>query len=117
RHDSFRTAEFVALARDYQVAIVLAADGEFPQIADLTAPFVYARIMGTTATEANGYAETAIGAWTERVKLLANGDIPRDLRSVGPAEKTRKQRDVFLYVISGYKAHNPKAAMAILERL
>lgn len=117
RHESFRTPEFVALARDYQVAIVLAADGEFPQIADLTAPFAYARIMGTTEAEANGYPDAAISAWAERAKLLANGDTPKDLQSVGPAEKTRKTREVFLYVISGYKAHNPMAAMAILERL
>ncbi len=47
RHDSFRSPEFVALAREHGVAIVLAGDCEHPQIADPTAPFVYARIMGT----------------------------------------------------------------------
>lgn len=117
RHDSFRTPEFVALARAYQVAIVLAADGEFPQIADLTAPFVYARIMGTTAAEANGYADTAIRAWAERARVLASGDNPKGLQCFGPAETTRKKRDVFLYVISGFKPYNPNAAMAISAHL
>ena len=29
------------------VAVVIAGDSEYPEIADVTAPFVYARIMGT----------------------------------------------------------------------
>ena len=69
RHNSFRTADFIALARDYGVAIVMAADSEYPQIADVTAPFVYARVMGTTEAEAAGYPETAIGTWVERPSL------------------------------------------------
>ena len=51
RHASFRTPELVALARKHGVAIVLAADADYPQIADPTAPFVYLRIMGTQASE------------------------------------------------------------------
>src|ERR1700677_601514 len=47
RHESFRTPEFLALAREHGVAVVIAGDSEFPQIADVTADFVYARIMGT----------------------------------------------------------------------
>ena len=38
RHDSFRSPDFVALARNHGVAIVLAGDSEHPQIADATAP-------------------------------------------------------------------------------
>ena len=45
RHDSFRTARFVDMARDAGAAIVF-ADGEGrPVIADLTADFAYARLM------------------------------------------------------------------------
>lgn len=47
RHASFRCAEFVALMRKHGMAAVIAGDSAYPQIADLTAPFVYARIMGT----------------------------------------------------------------------
>ena len=46
---SFADPDFVALAREHGVAIVLAGDSDFPLIADPTAPFVYARIMGTDA--------------------------------------------------------------------
>ncbi|HWT12829.1 MAG TPA: DUF72 domain-containing protein, partial [Allosphingosinicella sp.] len=41
RHESFRCAEFVALARAAKVAIVFADHGEYPQIADPTSDFVY----------------------------------------------------------------------------
>ena len=39
--------EFIAMVREHGVAVVLAGDPDYPQIADITAPFVYARIMGT----------------------------------------------------------------------
>src|SRR5579859_729889 len=79
RHDSFRAPDFVALARAYEVAIVLAADSEFPQIADPTAPFVYARIMGTTEGNDAGYAPAALDAWAARAKQLAAGTVPDGL--------------------------------------
>jgi uncharacterized protein YecE (DUF72 family) len=68
RHDSFRTPDFVDLARAHGVAVVIAADGEYPQIGDATAPFVYARIMGTTETERLGYSGRAIDQWAERAR-------------------------------------------------
>ena len=40
RNDSFRTPEFVDLARAHSVAVVIAGDSAFPLIADLTASFV-----------------------------------------------------------------------------
>ena len=54
RHASFRNPDFVALARKHGVAIVVAAGSDYPQIADITAPFVYARIMGTSEAEPYG---------------------------------------------------------------
>jgi len=117
RHDSFRTPEFIALAREYGVAIVLAADSEFPQIADLTAPFVYARIMGTTEGNVAGYDESTLDAWASRAKQLAAGTVPEGLQTAGPAAEPGTPREVFLYVISGHKDRNPHAAMALIERL
>jgi uncharacterized protein YecE (DUF72 family) len=117
RHDSFKTEDFVSLARKHGVAIVLAGDCAYPQIADVTAPFVYARIMGTTESEAQGYSDEALVVWTERARLWATGAVPEglDMVSARPAESTG--RDVYLYVISGFKVRNPAAAMAMLERL
>ncbi|RAI44051.1 hypothetical protein CH341_11210 [Rhodoplanes roseus] len=118
RHDSFRDPEFVALARKHGVAIVVAGDAAYPQIADPTADFVYARIMGTQEHEPLGYAEAALDAWAERAKFWAAGKAPADLATVGPTKKAgATPRDVFLYVISGAKPKNPAAALALIERV
>jgi uncharacterized protein YecE (DUF72 family) len=116
RHDSFRTAEFVELVRARGVAVVTAADGDFPLIADATAPFVYARIMGTREEEVSGYPDEALEAWAQRAKAWARGDAPGDLESLQPLAKA-EGRDVFLYVISGFKARNPLAAVKLIEKV
>jgi uncharacterized protein YecE (DUF72 family) len=99
RHDSFCTPDFAGLARDHGVAIVIAGDSEYPHITELTAPFVYARIMGTGEGEANGYSDADLDKWARQSRQWADG------------------RDVFVYVISGFKQRNPAAAMALIERL
>jgi uncharacterized protein YecE (DUF72 family) len=96
----------------------MAGDAEYPQIADVTAPFVYARIMGTTETEEHGYSAAALDQWASRAKTWAAGGSPQDLATVAPAPKPDTAgRDVFLYVISGHKERNPAAAMALIERV
>jgi uncharacterized protein YecE (DUF72 family) len=100
RHASFAVPEFTRLARKYGVATVLAVDSEYPQIEDAAAPFVYVRVMGTTAKWKAGYPRHALDAWAARVKAWKAGG-----------------RDVFLYFISGCKVRNPAAAMALIERM
>lgn len=117
RHASFRVPEFVAMAREYGVAVILDADGEYPQIADVTAPFVYVRIMGTSEDEALGYSPAALDAWAKRAREWAAGGSPEGME-YGSQEKAAKvDRDVYLYVISGFKERNPAAAMALIERV
>ena len=116
RHDSFRSPDFVALARSAGVAIVIAGDSEFPQIADVTAPFVYARVMGTREEETLGYPEKALDLWARRAKAWAAGGAAPGLETLTPAPKSAG-REVFLYVISGFKALNPEAAMALIDRV
>jgi uncharacterized protein YecE (DUF72 family) len=117
RHESFRTPGFIALARKYGVAVVIAGDSSYPQIADLTAPFVYARIMGTKAAEADGYSGPSLKHWAARTRAWASGSAPHDMEYVEPDPGNAEPRDVFLYVISGHKVHNPAAAMALMQRL
>jgi len=118
RHPSFRDPAFVALLRRYGVAVIVAGDSDYPQIADLTAPFVYARIMGTTEKAKAGYAPKALDAWAQRAKLWAAGKAPADLETVGQGKApAAKARPVFLYVISGHKVANPAAARALIERV
>jgi uncharacterized protein YecE (DUF72 family) len=117
RHDSFRTEEFIDLARRQEVAVVLAGDSIHPQIPDVTAGFVYIRIMGTTAGPAKGYPPAALTRWARRVRCFAEGDVPTGLKCVSEHRPTHAIRDVFLYVIGGHKQANPAAAQALLQRL
>ncbi|QGZ63267.1 DUF72 domain-containing protein [Paraburkholderia acidisoli] len=118
RHESFCTPEFVALARRRKAAIVVSGDSDYPQIADASAPFVYARIMGTAQQHGAGYTNADLDRWAERALAWASGETPGDLTTHAKTLAAPKAgRDVYLYVISGYKAHNPAAATALLERL
>jgi len=116
RHASFRSPDLVGMARAHGVAVVVAGDSDYPQIADITAPFVYARIMGTREAEPLGYADAELDLWAERARLWARGELPAGLDALGaPAEKAA--RDVYLFVISGHKERNPAAAMALIQRI
>ncbi len=117
RHDSFRVPEFIDLARHYAVAVVIAGDSAYPQIADVTAPFVYARLMGTQPGEPLGYSSPALDLWAERARCWAEGDAPKDLDTLAPERGGRLARDVYLYVISGHKVANPAAAQALIGRI
>ena len=79
RHESFRSPEFIALAREHGIGVVIAGDSAYPQIADATAPFVYARIMGTQAGEELGYSGAALDLWAARARAWARGTAPDGL--------------------------------------
>jgi uncharacterized protein YecE (DUF72 family) len=117
RHESFRTPDFIALVREYGVGVVIAGDSPYPQIADATAPFVYARIMGTQPKEETGYSDAALDLWASRARALGSGAAPEGLQCVAPQRADGVPRDVYLYVISGHKVHNPAAAISLLRRL
>jgi uncharacterized protein YecE (DUF72 family) len=97
--------------------VVLAADSHHPQIADLTAPFVYVRAMGARTTEKFGYTDAEIDLWAARAKLWASGGAPDGLEHVDPTRDDGRPRDVYLYFISGEKRLNRAAAMALIERV
>ena len=72
--------------------------------------------MGTGEDEAHGYSAAALDTWAARARAWAEGGMPDGLDPVAPPAQPAA-RDVFLYVISGAKVHNPAAAMALIERL
>jgi uncharacterized protein YecE (DUF72 family) len=117
RHDSFRTAAFIDLARRYGVAIVFADTDEYPSFADLTGDFVYARLMRTTATQPTGYTKPALKKWLTRAQSWATGEEPEDLPRISKTAGKRQPRDVFLYFISGAKERNPAAAAYVVGQL
>jgi len=117
RHDSFRAPAFIALARRFEVAVVFADSDKYPAIADVTGPFVYARLQRTVENEPAGYAPADLDAWAKRLRAWAGGKEPGDLPRVGEAAPGAKSRPVFAYMISGAKVRAPAAAMALIERL
>jgi len=117
RHRSFRAPEVVALLREHGVAAVVSGDSRYPSIPDPTAPFVYARLMGTTEAEPLGYSSKALDMWARRARDWAAGEATSELPLVSPVPPEARPREVFLYVIRGAKERNPAAARALVERV
>lgn len=117
RHQSFRCAEFVAIARAAGVAIVYADRADYPEIADLTSDFVYARLQRTREEEPAGYPPAELDRWGDVLRSWASGKSPAGLGYVGEPRAPERPRDVFAFIISGAKVRNPAAAEALIERL
>ncbi|CAN5683112.1 DUF72 domain-containing protein [soil metagenome] len=118
RHDSFKTPEYLALARQHGVATVFTDSDKFPSFADLTGDFAYARLMASSATLKNGYAPKALDGWAAAAKAWAAGDAPDALPRVdADGDPAASQRDVFVFFINGAKEKAPAAAQALLTRL
>ena len=116
RHDSFRAPEFVALARKYNAAIVLADHASYPMIADVTGPVVYARLQTGSDDCPTAYPPKVLDLWTERFKAYAAGGRPADLPVVSPEEAPKVPRDVYAFVIHEGKVRAPHAAMELIKR-
>ena len=117
RHDSFVCAEFVDLARAHGCAIVFADHPEYPAIADLTAPFVYARLQQTRGDEPTGYSEAELGKWGSCIVDWAEGKAPAGLPYAAATQPIDTGRETFIFVIGGAKERNPAAAQALIERV
>lgn len=119
RHPSFRTPEFVALARDFAIPIVFTDHATYPSIADVTGDFIYARLQRGKDSILTAYPANELDAWIGRLHAWAQGKEPSDLPRVDPTHGPRNAapRDVFAYVIHEGKIRAPSAAMALVERL
>ena len=118
RHDSFRTVEFVALLRQFAMPVVFTDHAKYPNIADLTGDFVYARLQQGKDTVPTAYPPKQLDAWAGRLQSWAQGGAPDDLPCVTAAPKSKPApRDVFAYVIHEGKIRAPAGAMALIERL
>lgn len=117
RHDSFCTAEFIALARKHAVAICYAEHATYPEIADVTADFVYGRLQKGKDSVITAYPPKQIDEWAKRAETWAKGGAPKDLPLVDKKHKLASMpRDVYLYFIHEGKVRAPAAAMALIER-
>lgn len=117
RHESFVCAAFVELARERGCAIVFADHEKYPMIADLTAPFVYARLQQSRADVPTGYPANALDRWAGVARAWTAGDAPDGLPYAAVSTKNAAGRDSFIFFISGAKERNPDAARALIEKM
>lgn len=118
RHASFRDPAFLALARRHGAAVVFTESDDYPPIPDLTADFVYTRVMRTRPELSTGVDDDTLDALAASACRWQSGGQPTGLPLVEPAlTPERRPRDVFLFFISGAKERAPAAAMALIERL
>lgn len=117
RHESFKSRAFVAMARAARVAIVIADHEHYPMIPDLSADFVYVRLMQAHEEEPTGYDAPALDCWAARAREWAAGRSPSGLDYVSDLAAEAVPREVFAFMINGAKVRAPAAAEAVLERL
>jgi uncharacterized protein YecE (DUF72 family) len=116
RNASFATEAFVDLARSHNVAICASENPDYPLIADVTADFVYARLMRGRDEIETGYEAADLDAWATRLRAYSNGGSPPDLATLAPPPPAAP-RDVFAFFISAGKVRAPAAAVALADRL
>jgi uncharacterized protein YecE (DUF72 family) len=81
-------------------AVALVDDAHHPELAELTADFVYLRLRRCAEAEPAGYPAQALDRWADRLRTWS-----------------AEGRDCFLYFINGAKIRAPAAAQALIQRL
>jgi uncharacterized protein YecE (DUF72 family) len=117
RDPAFVDDAFIGLARRHRMATVFTDSSEHPSFADITADFVYARLMRTRSAIDTGYPEAELQHWAQCARTWASGGDPDDLPHVAAPAPQSAPRDVFVFFISSAKERNPAAAMALLRML
>ncbi|WP_274628845.1 DUF72 domain-containing protein [Arvimicrobium flavum] len=118
RHASFGVPEFVTLAAKYKAAICYAHHHDYPEIADVTSDFIYARLQKGEDDVPTAYPPKELDGWVKRARQWAEGGQPGDLPLADPSRKLEQRpRDVFVYFIHEGKIRAPHAAMAFMERV
>lgn len=117
RDPLFANSALVTLARQRGVALVHTDSPDHPSFADLSADFVYARLMRSRAELSSGYPAQELQRWAEHVRDWQRGDDPKELPHLSAAPASQQPREVFIYFISAAKERNPAAAKELLRLL
>jgi uncharacterized protein YecE (DUF72 family) len=101
RHQTFIDPAAIALAREADIALVIAdSAGKWPVIDDITSDFAYVRLHGADELYASGYTDDALDRWAARVS---------GWRHLG--------LDCYVYFDNDAKVRAPYDAMSLLSRL
>ena len=91
---------------------------KYPNIADATGAFIYARLQRGKDSVPTAYPPKEIKAWASRLRKMAEGAEPDDLpRVAAPGARKPSPREVFAYVIHEGKIRAPAGAMALIEQI
>jgi uncharacterized protein YecE (DUF72 family) len=97
RHPTFFTEEASEILSAYGIGLVVAdTAGRFPMATDVTAPFVYYRLHGSTQLYASGYTDEELALWSARMQFH------RD-----------RGRDVYAYFDNDALGHAPFDALRL----
>lgn len=119
RHPSFVSESFVALLREYDIALVVAdTAGKWPLLEDVTSDFVYVRLHGDAQLYVSGYTATGLQGWARKLRTWHRGANTTEPQRIAQVAPFRKQgRDVFVYFDNDVKTQAPYDAMALAHLL
>jgi uncharacterized protein YecE (DUF72 family) len=118
RHKSFVCAEFIALLRQYDVALVCADTVEWPRLMDITSDFMYCRLHGSEVLYTSGYSDEALDIWAARVAAWARGEEVTDGDRASDVRTSKiPGRDVYVYFDNDAKVFAPRDAHALAARV
>jgi uncharacterized protein YecE (DUF72 family) len=101
RHSTFETDEAIQLAREHDIALVIAdTAGKWPMFDVVTSDFVYVRLHGADELYVSGYTDEALDRWAAKV----SGWLDRGL-------------DTYVYFDNDAKVRAPYDAMGLIDRL
>jgi uncharacterized protein YecE (DUF72 family) len=101
RHTSFDVPAFTALAREQDVAIVVAdTAGRYPVIRERTTDFMYVRLHGDVELYTSGYTDEGLDRWARDAQEWLSAGL-----------------DVYAYFDNDAKVRSPYDAMGLRERL
>jgi uncharacterized protein YecE (DUF72 family) len=118
RHESFLDAEFVALLRARNVALVIAETAQrWPMPEDITADFVYMRLHGDKHLYQSGYSDRALERWAEKIRAWHRGKDAGGAK-ITSARPRAQPRDVYCYFDNtDVKLRAPVDAQALMRKL
>ncbi|HXE47196.1 MAG TPA: DUF72 domain-containing protein, partial [Ramlibacter sp.] len=102
RHESFRSPDYLPLARRYGCTTVHTDSDKFPAIADEQGDLAYIRLMRSAADCETGYPPEVLGQWAQGARSWIAGAA---------------SREVFVFLINGAKERAPAAAVTLIQRL
>lgn len=119
RHESFEDPTFVALLREFEVALVIAETaGHWPLLEDITADFVYLRLHGDKELYRSGYGDAALERWAARIAAWHAGAEPADARKLIARRAPARRRDVYCFFDNtDVKLRAPFDALALMRKL